>query len=64
MAESDNVTGKDMLDYFNEQTVFPLNFVFVTKSGDIGYKMCGSYPRRKYNVVQGSYAKKGWLKEN
>src|SRR5438105_1024799 len=38
--------------------------VFTTSTGDIGYKMGGSFPLRKYNVGYGTYPKKGWLKEN
>lgn len=26
--------------------------------------MTGKFPKRKYNVLHGSYPKKGWLKEN
>jgi hypothetical protein len=37
---------------------------FVTKNGDIGYHMVGLFPKRKYEVGQGVYPKKGWLKEN
>lgn len=44
--------------------LFPLNFMFVTKSGHHGYHMIGTFPKRKYNVHQGVYPKKGWLKDN
>lgn len=38
--------------------------MFATSNGDIGYKMTGSFPIRKYKVHQGVYPKKGWLKDN
>lgn len=43
---------------------FPLNFLFVTDNGDIGFKILGAFPKRKYEVAHGVYPKKGWLKEN
>ena len=46
------------------QTMYPMNVMFVTSDGDIGYHMTGLFPKRKYNVGQGVYPKKGWLKEN
>jgi penicillin amidase len=44
--------------------MFPLNMVFASTSGDIGYHMTGLFPKRKFNVGQGVYPKKGWLKDN
>lgn len=43
---------------------FPLNVVYTTADGDIGYQMTGLFPKRKYHVTHGVYAKKGWLPEN
>lgn len=59
-----NMTGMEFLELMNEQRQFPLNLVFTTSNGDIGYKMTGSFPLRKYNVGFGTYPKKGWMKEN
>lgn len=50
--------------FFENQNMFPLNLNFVTRNGDIGYHMTGLFPKRKYNVGQGVYPKKGWMKEN
>ena len=44
--------------------MFPLNILFATTDGHIGYHMNGLFPKRKYKVAQGVYPKKGWLKEN
>jgi penicillin G amidase len=55
---------KNMQHFLDNQNIFPLNMNFVTKDGDIGYHMTGLFPKRKYNVGQGVYPKKGWLKEN
>ena len=49
---------------FEKQDQFPLNLVYITSEGDIGYHLTGLYPKRKYQVVQGVYPKKGWLPEN
>ena len=46
------------------KVMFPLNIVYVTEEGDIGYHLTGLYPKRKYKVPHGSYPKKGWLPEN
>lgn len=55
---------KDVEVFMEAQNMFPLNMMFVTSGGDIGYHMSGMFPKRKYNVHQGVYPKKGWLKEN
>lgn len=44
--------------------MFPLNVVYATLEGDIGYHMTGLFPKRKYGVPHGVYPKKGWLKAN
>ena len=44
--------------------MFPLNLVFGTADGHIGYHMTGLFPLRKYKVAHGVYPKKGWLSEN
>lgn len=59
-----NMTGYEFAELLNLQTQFPLNLVFTTSTGDIGYKMTGKFPLRKYNVGYGTYPKKGWMKEN
>lgn len=60
-----NQTGAEFLEVVqNDLKLFPLNFLFVTDSGDIAYQLTGMYPRRKYKVVHGCHVKKGWLKEN
>jgi acyl-homoserine lactone acylase PvdQ len=53
-----------MMKFFENQNMLPLNMNFVTKEGDIGYHLTGLFPKRKYNVAQGVYPKKGWLLEN
>ena len=53
-----------MVNFLESQNIFPLNMNFVTKDGDIGYHLTGLFPKRKYNVAQGVYPKKGWLLEN
>lgn len=58
------MSGYEVAQHLNLQKVFPLNVVFVTSTGDIGYKMTGHIPDRKYKVHHGVYPKKGWLKEN
>lgn len=44
--------------------MYPLNMNFATADGNIGYHMTGLFPKRKYNVHQGVYPKKGWMKDN
>jgi penicillin amidase len=55
---------KKLNNFLENQNMFPLNFNFVTKDGDIGYHMTGLFPNRTYNVGHGVYPKKGWMKEN
>lgn len=44
--------------------MFPLNFIYATNDGDIGFHLTGLFPKRKYHVAHGTYVKKGWLPEN
>lgn len=57
-------TGKEMIEYVGKTTVGPINIVYVSEHGDIGYAPGVLFPQRKYNVPHGVYPKKGWLKEN
>lgn len=59
-----NYTGEEFLKILDENRIYALNLVFVNSRGDIGYKMTGTLPKKKYNVGHGVYPKKGWLKEN
>lgn len=56
--------GKEMIKYVGGTTVGPINIVFAHKNGDFGYAPGVLFPRRKYNVPQGIFPKKGWLKES
>jgi acyl-homoserine lactone acylase PvdQ len=50
--------------YFESATMFPLNLVYATYDGHIGYHMNGLFPKRPYQVQWGVYPKKGWLAAN
>ena len=41
-----------------------MNFMFALDSGDIGFFATGLFPRRKHNIVQGVYSKRGDRIEN
>jgi penicillin amidase len=47
-----------------EALTFPLNLIFVLSNGDIGFTSTGVMPKRKHNVVQGVYTKRGSKIEN
>lgn len=42
----------------------PLNMLFATANGDIGYAPGVVFPDRKYKVTHGSFPKQGWKQEN
>lgn len=65
LAANKNAEGETWAHRMREEFHFPLNFVFTLKqTGEIGYAMTGKFPVRRYNAVQGSYAKIGWLPKN
>jgi len=43
-------TGKELLSYVDECSAIPLNIVFATTNGDIGYSSIVPFPIRKYNL--------------
>eukprot|EP00347_Sterkiella_histriomuscorum_P009270 403341851 len=55
---------KEIETMFEQQNQFPLNMVYITEDGDIGFHLTGLYPKRRYQVPYGSYPKKGWMPEN
>lgn len=48
---NDNPNLESIEKFLESQKTFPLNFMFVTINGDIGYHMTGLFPKRKYNVA-------------
>ena len=48
---NENPTLETIEKFLEALKVFPVNFMFVTINGDIGYHMTGLFPKRKYNVA-------------
>ena len=44
-------TASSVQQNLDLQNQFPLNLVYATADGDIGYHLTGLYPKRKYQVV-------------
>ena len=56
--------GNSMALAIRDALTFPLNLIFTLDNGDIGFTSTGVMPKRKHNVVQGVYTKRGSKIEN
>jgi acyl-homoserine lactone acylase PvdQ len=39
---------KEIEEMLEGKIFFPLNVLYATSDGDIGYQLCGLFPKRKY----------------
>mmetsp|Transcript_41337 Transcript_41337/g.54359 ORF Transcript_41337/g.54359 Transcript_41337/m.54359 type:complete len:147 (+) Transcript_41337:1365-1805(+) len=56
--------GAGFRQLVQEWNPFGLNILYIMLNGDLGYQVTGAVPQRKHNVIQGVYAKNGWMKDN
>jgi penicillin amidase len=56
--------GAKWVENYQQFLLGPINLVFTTSQGDIGFVPTSLFPSRTSHVAQGSYPKKGWMKEN